>query len=366
MKETSILIKPASASCNCVCTYCFYDDVSNCREVKTHGVIQSPTWRKLVDDVFNSNEHYERVNFLFQGGEPLMAGLKFFKQFVAYVKKRQKACEVSYSVQTNGTLLSPSFCEFFKNECFFVGISIDGFRENHNRNRFLHDHGSYDQVMNGLNLLKSYQLEFNVLTVLTKQLAKEPERLYNFYVQENLKHVQIIPCLANFGKDPQDDLYACTPELFGSFYQRFYELWLNDFKNGEAISENFIENVLTILLGGQPTRCGMLGQCESQCIVEANGSLYPCDFYVMDEYELGNINQQPLDKILENPITNTFKVVDQTTFNHCKQCRFEKICHGNCKRMRSSFLNETYCGYQALLETIVARIQELYAYLPKQ
>lgn len=359
MRETSILIKPASAECNCVCTYCFYDDVSNCRVVKSHGLIKEETWKKLVDDAFSSKHQFERVNFMFQGGEPLLAGHRFFSAFIDYTQENRGAIEVSYAVQTNGTRITDRLCKLFKEYDFLVGISIDGFKENHNMMRFLHDVGSFDAVMAGLELLKKHNIEYNVLTVLTKQLAKQPEKLYNFYKEQGFKFVQLIPCLPNFGIGAEEDLYACTPELYGSFYTKFYELWLNDFKHGHYLSESLIDNVITMFMGGYPDRCGMLGFCQSQCVVEANGSVYPCDFYVLDEFESGNINTMKLDDILEQDVMETFKDHDQVLPEKCKTCPFQKICNGNCKRMRPTFINEDTCGYQLLLQDMIATYPEV-------
>ena len=358
MKETSILIKPVSSTCNNVCTYCFYDDVSNCRTVKSHGLIQDTTWKKLIDDAC---ENYDKITFLFQGGEPLLAGYRFFEAFIDYTKNYNKT--IMFAIQTNGTRLTPKLCRLFKAHNFLVGISIDGFKENHNRFRFLHGAGSFDAVMDGLNLLREFDIPFNVLTVLTSQLATKPDELYDFYKEEGFDFVQIIPCLSNFD---HDDPFACNPERFSAFYARFFERWFNDFQIGEYMSEGLIDDVVKLLSGIQPSRCGMLGQCQAQCIVESNGSVYPCDFYVLDEYVAGNVNTHQLNEIMNNHTMDNFLQKTTPLPTPCLTCPFKSVCNGNCKRMRSTFVNDSMCGYRDLLEIVEDHLPQIHDVLAKK
>lgn len=363
MKETSILIKPASSTCNAVCTYCFYDDVSDCRTVKSHGLIAQETWQKLVDDAYTSPEGYDKITFLFQGGEPLLAGYKFFSEFINYTQNHKGAIDVHYAVQTNGTRLSDRICKLLKDNNFLVGISIDGFQENHDRFRMLHGKGSFESVMDGLALLRKYDIPYNVLTVLTKQLAKSPERLYQFYKEQQFEFVQIIPCMPSFSNTVYEDPFACTPESFDSFYRDFFELWMADFAKGDYMSEGLIDDAIRVLSGVQPIRCGMMGQCQSQCIVESNGSIYPCDFYVLDDYEAGNINKTKLNDILAHPVMESFKYDHQDYPKSCLSCPFVDICRGNCKRLRANFAGDDLCGYQNLLSQIQPKIPQIHAIL---
>lgn len=359
MRETSILIKPASSSCNCVCTYCFYDDVSDCRTVKSHGLISQSVWKGLVDKAFNSKAQYEKVTFLFQGGEPLLAGLRFFKAFVEYCELNKRSIEVHYAVQTNGTRLTDNLCVFFKKYNFLVGISIDGFKENHDKLRMLHGSGSFDSVMEGLKLLKKYEIPYNVLTVLSKNLTKYPDKLYDFYKEQGFPYVQIIPCMPSFGNSVEEDLFACTPKRFGEFYLQFFNRWFTDFMKGDYMSEGLIDDVIKLLMGIYPNRCGMLGQCNAQCVVESNGSIYPCDFYVLDEYEAGNIAKDSFDTILSNPIMEEFKTHHQDFPNSCLSCNYRGICNGNCKRLRSTFANDQQCGYAQLIQAIYEKLPNI-------
>ena len=352
MVTTTILIKPASSSCNMVCSYCFYDDVSNCRSVKTHGLIQKDVWIKLVDDAFKL-PGIESINFAFQGGEPLLSGIRFFKEFIDYTQLNKGDKNVQYSVQTNGTLITDEFCELFKKHDFLVGISIDGFEENHNRHRMLRGVGAFENVYRGFQLLKKHNVEFNVLTVLTKQLAKDPKRLYEFYQKEEIDYIQLVPCMPSFENSVEEDLFACTPESFSSFYKVFYEEWLKELKDGKYRSVGLFNDIVSVFSGQYPQQCGFLGFCRSQCVVESNGSIYPCDFYVLDEYEAGNVKNMQLKDIVRNDVMIDFeKEQPELTQAPCKTCPFINICNGGCKRLRETHLSDSFCGLKEVFKEV--------------
>jgi uncharacterized protein len=351
MREITVLVKPASSSCNASCSYCFYKDLSTCRMIDSHGSMQPETWRRLVDGVYQAG--YEKVIFAFQGGEPLLAGVGFFEDFVAYTQENKDGRTIEYTVQTNGILLDDGFCRIFKEYDFLVGISIDGFAENHNKHRFLNQAGSFAAVMEGVELLRRYGIEFNVLTVLTRELAQFPDKLHEFYTENRFNFVQIIPCLPELqGSNP----YSLTPQLFSFFYTRFYDLWLDALSQGEYLSENLIDNVVRACLGLPTSRCGMFGTCQVQCIVEADGSVYPCDFYALDQFQLGNVKGDKIRDLLRNPAAEAFIGADNTLPKPCHVCQFRSICNGNCKRMRPTFVNDSYCGYKDLLARVASSL----------
>ena len=350
--STTILIKPASSSCNMVCTYCFYDDVSDCRTVKSHGTIKEETWKKLVDDAFEL-ENISTINFAFQGGEPLMSGLKFFENFIAYTQANKKHYKLNYSVQTNGTLLNDAYCKLFKEYNFLVGISIDGFKENHDKHRTFRGVGAFDDVYRGFNLIKKYELDFNVLTVLTKNLAKYPEELYKFYQKEDIYHIQIIPCMPSFNLSVEEDLFACRSEDFEFFYQGLYKEWKKELDSGIYRSVLLFNDIVSVFTGKYPQQCGFLGHCTAQCVVEANGSVYPCDFYVLDEWETGNVKEESLSNILQNPLVDEFlNFQPESSRDLCSTCKYKNICNGGCKRLRENYLSNSHCGLKTVFDTI--------------
>lgn len=352
MATTTILIKPASSSCNMVCTYCFYDDVSNCRSVKSHGTIKEETWKKLVDDAFEL-ENIDTINFAFQGGEPLMAGYGFFEQFIQYTLDHKGKYNVEYSLQTNGTMLNDRYCELFKKYNFLIGISIDGFKENHDKHRTFRGVGAFDDVYRGFKLLKKYQIPFNVLTVLTKNLSKYPQELYDFYVKEEIYHIQIIPCMPSFSNTVEEDLFACTPKHFESFYKGLYQAWKKELNQGIYRSILLFNDLVTVFTGHYPQQCGFLGNCNAQCVVESNGSIYPCDFYVLDEWESGNVKEQALGQIIGNQVMQDFvNFQPERNEKPCQTCPFRKICNGGCKRLRENFLSDEMCGLKTIYEIV--------------
>jgi len=349
MKTASYLIKPASSLCNLKCRYCFYHDVSDNREVKSTGIMNQSTMTNLILKACDIDQDAS-ITFAFQGGEPTLAGLDYFKDFVRTVNQHKKPNQrIIYTIQTNGTLLDQSWFSFLKQNNVLVGISLDGFKENHDALRIAHnDQATFKSVMKTIEGLRLHQIEFNILTVLTSQLAKEPEKLYRFYRSHDFRYIQLIPCLPRL--KGQSDSFALTPEDFGSFYKTFYDLWLIDFEKKDYLSVGLFDNVIPMYKGYKPMQCGMLGYCSPQFVIEADGSVYPCDFYALDEYCCGNINIDSLDQILHDPRMTAFLHEKKAMSPMCETCRFKPICNGNCKRLNVTYFNETFCGYQDFLE----------------
>lgn len=347
MKRISFLIKPASSLCNMRCRYCFYADVSEHREVKSHGIMDEPTMRALVDRALGLGEDAE-ITFAFQGGEPTVAGLDFFRAFCAYVDEHRARQTVHYALQTNGYVIDEAWAAFFHEHGFLVGVSLDGYRELHDWLRpDAQGAGTFRRVTDAIGLLRAAGVDFNVLTVLTAQLAKHPQQLYRFYQRERLDFVQLIPCLP--GLDEDADEFSLTPELFASFYRVFYRLWLEEFRRGTYRSVTLFDNVIPLFAGVRPQQCGMLGACAPQFVVESNGDVFPCDFYVLDEYRCGNVKTDSLEAMATCDAMRTFLAEPRRPCAVCADCPFEGICHRNCKRLNVAYYREDYCGYRAFL-----------------
>lgn len=345
----SYLIKPASAACNLKCTYCFYNDVADHRQEFSFGNMKYETVDKLLEKTLDV-ENGSQITFAFQGGEPTLAGLDYFKYFVSKVNDLKKDKQViEYAIQTNGTLLNEEWMTLFKEYQFLVGISLDGFSTNHNKYRLSKDGQTFNQVMKGIHLLRDHKIDFNVLTVLTEGLAQHPQELFDFYLNENFDHVQLIPCLPDF--DLKDNSSALTPQSFASFYKVFYDLWLKEYQNNHYISVGLFDNIIPMFIGVRPSMCGMLGNCSAQMVIESNGDVYPCDFYVLDQYKMGNITTDALAHLWKNTVLHEFLKEDKRMSSQCESCKFKNICHGNCKRMNIVYFDdEAYCGYQEFLE----------------
>ncbi|MBR4865771.1 MAG: radical SAM protein [Clostridia bacterium] len=288
MKHLTFLVKPASDLCDLRCKYCFYADVAANRTVKSRGIMSRDTARILLEKAFSATEAGGNVTFMFQGGEPTLAGLDFFRDFVSMEARLcPPGVTIHHAIQTNGMTMTTEWAEFLRDNRFLVGLSLDGCADLHDRNRVdAAGCGSYRRVLEALDCLKNAGAETNLLCVLTDQLAKKPRRVY-----ESLKElgvpIQFIPCLdpleARRGSMP----WSLTPDYYGGFLCALFDLWYADLEGGRYVSIRFFDDLLRRLLGLPPSSCAMAGSCGHYLVVEGDGALYPCDFYVLDEWYLG-------------------------------------------------------------------------------
>ena len=335
MPPLSLLIKPASSKCNLNCTYCFYHDVSANRMVKDHGVMNDEVLEMLIKKAFEYASFH--IHFAFQGGEPTLAGIKYFYKFHDFVEKyNSKNINVSFSLQTNGTFLNEEWISLFNKYIYLIGLSLDGpefvhdyFREDWNQK------GSYKEVIRGLEYLQEGKVEFNVLTVVTKHTVDHIEEVYTFFKKMGFKFLQFIPCLDNINA-PIDITYHLSSDLYEIFLKKTFELYKKDFMNKEYTSIRYFDNILGIFLGRNPESCDMMGRCSVNPVVESDGSVYPCDFYVLDQYKLGNVLDSSFFEILKSPIGSDFVQDSLGIPERCKTCPYLNICRaGGCKRQRN-------------------------------
>lgn len=354
MKDAlSVLIKPASSSCNLKCSYCFYHDVSRHRKNKNYGMMTLETAKIVIDRIIEYTSPNAQVTIGFQGGEPTLAGLPFFKEFIKYAALKKGKRTFHYALQTNGTLLDEKWCRFFKRNNFLIGISLDGYKSNMNTFRFdINGLGVYSKVLESYKLLQTHRVDTNVLCVLTNSLAQNPRDLYNFFKTINITHLQLIPCLPSLDGQGEE---ALTPDNYKSFYQEFYSLWLKDFKLGVAMSVNLFDNIMLMLMKRPPFQCGVNGRCSIQNIIEADGSVFTCDFYVTDEFNLGNVHSNSFEEMHNCSTALDFqKPLELESL--CMKCKYVKICNGGCKRQRVCFLKEDSCSYRALIELMMVEL----------
>lgn len=358
MKQLSIMIKPASALCNMRCNYCFYADISNMRDVRSFGIMKEETSEKLLDNSFKDLNPGDSLTIAFQGGEPTMAGLDYFRHFVDYAKSEKSGVNLSWAFQTNGYIIDDEWCEFLKANNFLVGLSLD--LAWHDENRFdPSGHGTAKRILEAKALFEKYDVQYNVLTVLTGSVARHPVKAWNFLIKHNISHVQFTPCLEDLDGSPAP--YALTPERFASFYNGLFPLWLNEFKKGRYISVKLFDDVVN-LLRGQISACGFTGYCMPQIVAEADGSVYPCDFFVLDNYKVGNIAETSLRELFENPKMAEFRAEKPPLPGQCAQCKYLRLCGCGCKRMRNSmYVNEKtgFCGYKAFLDNNIDALNHI-------
>lgn len=207
-----------------------------------------------------------------------------------------------------------------------------------------------------MNLLKKHDVEVNVLIVLTSYLAKHPQKLFQWILKHQLHYVQFIPCLPPLQGTTR---YALTPKLFASFYKTFFNDWFEEVQKGNYISITLFDNLILLFQRRRPQSCGMCGNCSFQSVIEANGNVYPCDFYALDEYLCGNIKTDDLNNIIKSDGAKAFFNSPKRTSRACLNCPFESICHQNCKRLNITYFDENYCGYKDFLEHAVSRLEFL-------
>jgi uncharacterized protein len=362
MRKLAVMIKPASSLCNIRCKYCFYADVTDQRQIKSYGKMKPQVMEKMIDQLLVDLTDEDQLDITFQGGEPTLAGLAFFRAFVSYLVEKNTECvSIHYAIQTNGLLINEQWARFLKEHDFLVGLSIDGDRSIHDRNRVdPKSKGTYQRVLKTKQLLETYEVPFNVLCVLTNELARYPQKVYQFIQRENIQYIQFIPCLGNL--DDSDSVFALTPKRFYHFYHILWNLWQRDFRKGKYRSIKFFDDLIQLFGAQRVTACGLIGQCQPQYVIEANGNVYPCDFYVLDDYLMGNITQQTLRELYKNYVMEHFLTEPKKLSKHCQNCSFLSMCMGGCKRMKHSMYldqQETYCGYQAFLNSHGADIRQI-------
>ena len=335
MKHVSLLIKPASGLCNMRCKYCFYYDVVDHRASGQHGMMSEETLEALVKRAYEQPR--ESVSFMFQGGEPTLVGLSFFERFIQFVKRyNQHSSPTTFSIQTNGTNIDQHFARFLKINNFLVGISIDGNQRLHDKNRLHHNlQGSFKAVQKGLRHLQQQQVDYNILTVITDDTVEHTESVYRYLSNLGTDYLQFIPCIDSFNEDKGGQTLSTDSYL--EFLKRLFDVWYRDFQNGKRISIRYFDDVLKMMLGYHPSTCTQFGYCALHQVVEADGTVYPCDFYVVDEWLLGNIHETSLDELSTSEKAKEFIRSSYGVHNDCRSCRYYSICRGGCRRNKEPF-----------------------------
>ena len=369
MNSLNLLIKPASSGCNLKCVYCFYYDIADNRVIKNYGIMNDTTLENMVRKAFEEVDY--QVNFMFQGGEPTLAGIDFFKRFHNLVEKYNvKKINTTFALQTNGTLLNKKWTGLFKEHNYLIGVSVDGNRDTHNAFRIdKSGNGTFAKVKESINLLKKEKIDFNILTVVNKLTAENGKLIYNFFKNNGYRYFQFIPCLDElYSKEKKE--YTLTDVDYGNFLNDTFELWYEDIMNGRFTSVRYFDNMVKIILGEQPEACDMVGHCNINAIVESDGSIYPCDFYVLDEYKIGNINDSSFTEILNNEKENQFLSSSLVVNEKCKKCSYFKLCRGGCRRHKEIDENGEYhnrfCkSYQMFFDKNLDKLIEVANYVIK-
>ena len=343
------MIKPASSLCDMKCSYCFYSDVAASRQQFSMGIMNKEAAASIIKNIFSVLTAGDHITFGFQGGEPGLAGLDFFLFFVKEAKKAASSpkIQIHYSLQTNGLMIDDKWCKFFKENNFLIGLSVDGDAALHNKNRMdNHGKGTFNIVMAAKKLLDNFKVDYNILCVLTSEGARRAKRIWDFILKEKIKYIQFIPCLEPFN---QKSPYALTSEKFYRFYSDIFSFWKREVEKGNFVSVRLFDDLATLMMSGRPATCGLSGRCSPQIIVEADGSVYPCDFYVLDEYRAGDLTKDNLQQIFKMVAESEFLKEARQMPAWCEGCVYNTWCKGGCKRMAQAVYGE-HCGMRKFLD----------------
>ena len=365
MKNVNLLIKPASSLCNLRCKYCFYEDEAQNRTQHSMGIMKEELADTLIRQVFEAVDSDGTVSFAFQGGEPTVAGLPYFRHFVEKVKQfRPPRVRVSFAIQTNGTLLNEDWAQFLKAEGFLVGLSVDGFREAHEAHRVdAEGNGTWKRVLTAKALLDQYAVDYNALCVVTGRCARHPEKAYGSLKNLGFRYIQFIACLDPIGHARGQEPWSLTPELYGRFLCRVFDLWYRDWAGGDYHSIRLFEDYVHILLGDGASTCATCGKCGAYLVLEGDGSAYPCDFFVLDDWKIGNIGQMSVADLTAGEKSAAFLRWGSVKPAECAACPYGAICNGGCKN--DWYTDETgphnyFCAsFRELLDHALPRLQQI-------
>lgn len=336
MNALGLLIKPASGRCNLACRYCFYRDVAEHREVADFGLMSSATAELLVRRAFEHGA--DAYTFAFQGGEPTLAGLAFFERFAAEVRRLQgerSGVSVAFAMQTNGVLIDAEWARFLKREGFLLGVSIDGPRLLHDAFRVRRDDtGTYAAVMAGVEALRAEGVPVNALCVVDAATADNAEKVYRHLRSRGFDWLQFIPCLDPLGEEPGGRSWSLSPEAYGRFLMTVFDLRYAEWRSGSPVSVRWFDNLIGMAMGMPPESCGMTGVCSANLVVEADGSVYPCDFYVTDEWRMGSIAESSFAELQSGETARRFVESSRLLDGDCLACFAYPLCRGGCRRDR--------------------------------
>ncbi len=341
-----------SSLCNCRCDYCFYAPIAegrkNLPERMSDRVAKALVSRAVA-------EADGDLTFAFQGGEPTLAGVDFFRRFLALEKsenqKRRSPLSIRHTIQTNGLLLNDEWAEFFARENFLVGISLDGTAPIHDRHRKRPGgEGSYAGVCSAVEILRRRRVPYNILCVITDEAAQAPGEIYGSLREH--RYLQFIPCLPT----GEGESFAPTAAHYAAFLRETFSLYERDLLAGEPTRVRIFDNFLSILLGGEPENCAMRGVCSQNPVIEADGSVYPCDFYSSDADRLGNILTSSFADLLSSDRAKAFLRASAQIPEKCRACRWFALCRGGCRRERTAGEYRFCEAYRAFFEENYPRL----------
>ena len=346
-KPLYVMLKPAGAHCNLACKYCYYLEKNNLYQ-NSHRHLMSDEMLEQFTREYIEAQTMPQVLFTWHGGEPLMRSIDFYKKALELQKKYAHGKQIDNVIQTNGTLLTDEWCEFFAKNHWLVGISIDGPQEYHDHYRVTPaGKPSWEKVMQGISLLKKHRVEWNAMAVVNAYNAEHPLEFYHFFRDNGCQYLQFTPIverltehedgrtLASLADDREIPLAdaSVTPQQWGNFLCTIFDDWVR-----HDVGKTFVEIfdcTLANWMGVLPGICAYSKECGHAGVMEHNGDVYSCDHFVFPEYKLGNIRDQSLIDMLYGEKQQAFSRLKHTSLpRQCKECDMEFACHGECPKNR--------------------------------
>ena len=346
-KPLYVMLKPAGAHCNLACKYCYYLEKNNLYQNTPRHLMSDEMLEQFTREYIEA-QTMPQVLFTWHGGEPLMRSIDFYKKALALQKKYAHGKQIDNVIQTNGTLLTDEWCEFFAQNHWLVGISIDGPQEYHDHYRITPaEKPSWEKVMQGIQLLKKHRVEWNAMAVVNAYNAEHPLEFYHFFRDNGCQYLQFTPIverltehedgrtLASLADDREIPLAdaSVTPQQWGNFLCTIFDDWVR-----HDVGKTFVEIfdcTLANWMGVLPGICAYSKECGHAGVMEHNGDVYSCDHFVFPEYKLGNIKDQSLIDMLYGEKQQAFSRLKHTSLpRQCKECDMESACHGECPKNR--------------------------------
>jgi uncharacterized protein len=355
-----VMLKPIGPMCNLNCSYCYYLEKEKLYKGTKDWKIPDNAMEEFVRQNIQSHE-VPVVQFVFQGGEPSMLNTDYYRNILKIQDKYKGNKRIENILQTNGTLLNDDWCRFLKENNFLVGISIDGPEEIHNKYRkYKNGEGSFAKVMQTIEKLNKFGVEYNTMTVVNDHNAKYPLDVYNFMKSIGSHYMQFIPIVERVSEDlPESDLHLVQPSFKGdafvsewsvspgdysSFLIKIFDEWVRN-----DVGQYFVQIFDCALANWYGERAGLCvfnETCGEASCLEHNGDLYSCDHFVYPDKKLGNILEQPLEQMMKSEKQFKFGLAKRDTLTlQCLDCEYRFACHGGCPKNR---ISKTESGEEGL------------------
>lgn len=352
-KPLYVMLKPAGAHCNLACKYCYYLEKNKLYPTAQRHLMSNEMLEQFTREYIEA-QTMNQVLFTWHGGEPLLRSINFYRKALSLQQKYAGGRRIDNVIQTNGTLLTDEWCEFFAQNHWLVGISIDGQQPDHDHYRLTAaGKPSWKKVMQGIKLLKKHGVEWNAMAVVNAYNVNHPMEFYRFFKENGCQFLQFTPIverltrhedgrtlasLADKNEIPLSEA-SVTPEQWGYFLCAIFDEWVR--KDVGKIFVEIFDCTLANWMGISPGICAYSKECGHAGVMEHNGDVYSCDHFVFPEYKLGNIRDHSLIDMLYGEQQQEFSRLKHSSLpRQCKECDMEFACHGECPKNR--FMKDKY------------------------